>query len=521
VVPTGLGFSAPTAIESFNPLLSTSEVSKQLQHLILRPLLRLTPDYTIDFPRSLASGIEVRDGGQTYLVSMHPWMWSDGVKVTANDEAYAFGLIKQIGHVYPDYGAGGVPDLVQSLTVLNDHQFEIRMTRPVNPEWFELNGLNEIPPLPQHVWGNISTADLWSRQSDPTMFAVSDGPFVLETVALSRYVSLVPNPHYAGKKPTIGRFVMDFLEGADAFQAFSSGEVDMSDVPFALVGAVRTMPDAELVKTHPAFTYFTLTINFKNDAVDFFRDVRVRQAMADALDQQTMTKVVFRGFAKPLYGPVPAQPPTYLSPDAKAGKYPVGFDPERARALLRAAGFTPGPDGVMQKAGKRLHFEALLGASGTTGPQLASFMQRNFARVGIDMTIKEMEFNQILALAFGPPQRWESAFIGWTINGYPDGQQIFSTQGAENIAHYSDTRMDALVDAVNFGTDRQPLFAWQDYTSEQQPSIFFTNGYIPVVTRPGIAGVRDMINPDGALYPEELTITDPNFCHAAHDHHAS
>jgi peptide/nickel transport system substrate-binding protein len=442
------------------------------------------------------------------------------VPVTADDAAYAFEAIKQLGHIYQNYDAGGVPDLVRELKVLNAHQFEIRTTRPVNPVWFELNGLNGIIPLPRHVWKNMSTDEMWRRQSDPTLFAVGDGPYRLERMVLSRYISLVRNPRFGGKPGTVPRIVIDFLQGADAFQAFSSGEVDASDLPFALVDKARLLPGVAVIATHPAFLYLTLTLNYGNDDAAFFRDVRVRQAMADAIDQAGMVRVIFHGFGTPLHGAVPPLPPTFLSPDARAGRFPVGYDPGRARALLAASGFTPGADGMLQKNGRRLGFTALLSIGGTSGPQIAQFIQRDFAAVGIDMRIKQMEFNQMLALAFGPKQGWQAEFISWTIEGFPDGQQNFSSRGSENMGHYSDPTMDRLVDAVNFSGGTQALDAWQDYTAAQQPVIFFSDGYIPVIVRAGIAGARDMINPDGALYPEELTITDPNFCHAAHNRRA-
>jgi peptide/nickel transport system substrate-binding protein len=517
VLPTGLGFSSPTAVESFNPILVTALAAQQVSHLILQPMFELTPNYTIDFSRSIASAVDVSDNNQTYRVTLRPWLWSDGVAMTAHDVAYGYRLIRQIGHIYPDYGAGGVPNLVRSFTVLNDQQFEVRTTRPVNPLWFELNGLNLIYALPEHVWGNVSTDELWRRQSDPSFFAVSDGPFILEHLALSRYVSFTPNPQYSGHKSQIGRVVFDFLQGGDALQAFATGEVDLTDVPYALLPKIQAMPDVRMVQTHPAFTYFTLSLNFANPAVDFFHDLRVRQALADALDQKTMIDVIFHGDGTPLHSPVPPRPDTFLSPSARAGQFPVDYDPARARELLREAGFTPGPNGILQKNGRPLAFTVLLSTGGSTGPQIAQFMQRDYAKLGIDMQIKQMEFNQMLALAFGNPHGWQSMYIGWTINGYPDGQQIFSTKGAENISHYSDTHMDALVDAVNYGDGLAPLFAWQDYAAQQQPSIFFSDGYAPVVARRGIGGTADLIDPDGTLHPERLTITDPGFCHAAHD----
>ena len=94
----------------------------------------------------------------------------------------------------------------------------------------------------------------------------------------------------------------------------------------------------------------------------FFADVRVREAIADAINQPEMIGLAMHGHGYPVYGPVPPVPASFLSPAAQAGHYSVGYDPEKAKALLAVAGYAPGRDGIMQKDGKPLAFTLMIPA---------------------------------------------------------------------------------------------------------------------------------------------------------------
>ena len=93
----------------------------------------------------------------------------------------------------------------------------------------------------------------------------------------------------------------------------------------------------------------------------------------------------------------------------KAGHYPVGYDPAKARALLQAAGYSPGRDGIMQKDGKKLSFTYLMSTGDELIQQIAELTQADIAKIGIQMKVREIEFNQMLALLTNPRGDWRAA----------------------------------------------------------------------------------------------------------------
>ena len=351
---------------------------------------------TIDWSRSIANNVSTPDNGTTYNVSLRPWHWSDGVPVTTADVAYAFKLIKALGTTYAQYGAGGMPDIVKSLNIISPTQFQLVLTHRVNPTWFIYNGLFLLSPLPEHSWGKYTVDEIFQGQSSPAFFRVVDGPLQASRLDIGLDLVLVPNPAYDGPKSHFHRLIFKFLDSdGAALQGVEAGDLDMANAPHTLWRAVQHLPGLTLTTLPPVLAYGEIALNFRNPAVAFFRDVRVREAMADAIDQATMIKLVDHGQGVQIYGPVVPEPPTFLSPEMKAGIYPVGYDPAKARALLQAAGYSPGPDGIMRKDGKELSFVYLMLSGGAANEQVTELTQADLLKIGIRMKVREVEFNQL------------------------------------------------------------------------------------------------------------------------------
>jgi peptide/nickel transport system substrate-binding protein len=237
--------------------------------------------------------------------------------------------------------------------------------------------------------------------------------------------------------------------------------------------------------------------------------VRVRDAIADAIDQQQVIDLAMHGHGVITYGPVPPSPPVFLSPAAKAGNYPVGYDPGQARALLAQAGFTPGPDGILQKHGQRLVFTLLVPAAQVMRIEMAEVIQQNLRAVGIEMKVRQEEFNKILTEMVSQPHAWEAILIAEDISAYPSGESLFMSGGFYNDNGYNSAEMDRLIKQSTEAPGVAGLYAYQDYASSQQPVIFLPNEDYSVLVRDGLHGVEDFMNPLGVWAPEKLYCTAP------------
>ena len=513
VLPPGIGQDSPSAVTSLNWLLTDSIYNQEALQQIYRPLVWLDRNLNYDPAMSVASAVRTTDGGRTWLLTLKPWVWSDGVPLTAQDVVFTFDLIRKLGPGYIGYDVGGIPNLVDKVVALSPHTVDIQLTKRVNPEWFLRLGLgNTIRPLPEHVYRGLSLVALRARQTDPSLYAVSDGPFLLKDWNVARHLVLVPNPRFGGQHPTIKRLVLDFLQGGNALQALRAGETDAANVPFQLWDLARSLPGFRTVPFGGPFTYMSIILNFRSQHAPFLTDVRVRQAIAAAVDQKEIIRLAFHGQSKEIHGPVPVALTGFLSPQAKAGYKNLEYNPRHAGALLDAAGWKPGPDGIRMKDGRPLAFNVAVSSGAATRMIELQVVQRNLRAVGIAMSLRGIEFNQLLATLNGNGHDWDGVVIGWTIESYPDVQEFFATDGVANYGHYHDATMDKLADAVITEPGNSALYAVQDYAAEQQPFIFLPDGRHSGLVRNGLHGIAAMASPAGTWAPELLRLSGALAC---------
>jgi peptide/nickel transport system substrate-binding protein len=506
IIPPGIGAGTGADVTSLNPQLVQSLYNQEAADLMFMQLVWVNRFHTIDYSRSLAAAVTTPDAGKTYNISLRPWHWSDGVPVTAADVAYTFNMVKQLGGTWPGFGTGGMPDIIASLTVTDPTHFTVILKRQVNPEWFILNGLQTLVPVPAHIWGRYTQDQIWQNQSSVPFFQVVDGPLVIKRLVIGQYAEFVPNPAYDGPKMHFSRLIMKFMNSENAeLQAVESGDLDMANVPFPLFDMAQHLPGLHIVTLQPAYSWNELIPNLANANSTFFADVRVRQALADAISQQQIIQLAMHGQGDAVYNAVPPVPAAFLSPAARNKNYPVGYNPQKARALLQQAGFSPGPDGIMQKASEKLSFTILVPAGQEMRIEIAESIQQTLRAAGIEMKVHQVEFNQVLSLLVGAPQKWQAILLATTITPYPTGEAQFVTGAFYNNNGYSDPTMDKLISASTDKPGMNALFAYEDYTAEQQPVIFLPVEKYSVLVRNGLHGVDNFINPLGFWSPEQLT----------------
>jgi peptide/nickel transport system substrate-binding protein len=510
VIPTGLGVAPSADITSMNPMLVTAIYNQEAASLLYLGLIWIGRDAKIDYSRSLASAITSPDNGTTYDVTLRPWHWSDGTLVTTADVAYTWKLINQLGTTYAGYGAGGMPDIVKSFKVISPTQFEVVLKHSVNTNWYIYNGLSAFELLPAHSWGKYTTDQIWQAQSSPDFYNVVDGPVKIQQLNIGLDAVFVPNPAYEGPKMHFDRLVFKFFhtDGA-SLQQVESGDLDMANAPLAFWGAIQHVAGLHVVSLPPSLGFNEVSYNFRDDRVAFLRDVRVRQAITDAIDQNEIVSLVYHGQGEPVYGPVPPNPPTFLSPEMRAGHYPVGYDPAKSRALLAAAGFSPGPDGIMVKNGQKLSFTTLFPSGDATADQDVLFEQASLRKVGIEEKIQNIEFNQMLALIENPKAHWEAATLGLTIGGYPSGEDLFAPGAYENMGGYNDPKMNAYIAESTDKPGLQGLYDYENYASEQQPIMFQQKQATPLLVADRIQNAAAFVDPAGQYYPDQLYCTVP------------
>ncbi len=499
------------AISSLHPLLTHSVSDAAIFTQLFRPLLWFDHDGAIDFADSEAEAIEVSADRMMFRIALKPWRWSDGRPVTADDLVYGFKLIRELGAAYFNAGVGGMPGLVASVRAEAPLTLAVRTTRPVNPDWFEGLGLANLVALPRHAWGGVPLAVQQVRQADPEFLSVVDGPFRLARLAPGRFVALAPNPAWRGHPVGVDRLLVQFVTGTQSLTMLRAGELDLANLPVSLLAVADRLAGFRRVVLRDDQSLQYLAYNFANPATAFFRELGVRQAIADAVDQAGLIAIVDHGQAAPVHGPVPDAMAGFSSSAARAGHWATGFDPARARALLTAAGFRLGADGVLQRRGVRLEWTDLVPAGAEAVLLTGQVVQAELAAVGIRMALRPMELNQFIETTYNHPLDWQSVSGVTGIGLYPALDDFGSTSSV-NAGHFADAAVDALLDRLSREPGRAALFTLADRLAGEQPLLFLPTPRTMLLVAPGLEGVSEAFQTDYFFKLEYLRLVGGRRC---------
>jgi peptide/nickel transport system substrate-binding protein len=243
----------------------------------------------------------------------------------------------------------------------------------------------------------------------------------------------------SGVQRVITRFIPDASTRVAALEA---GEIDISDVTPIL--DMKRLKDARGYRTmigNAAGIPFGLELNGSRG---IFADVRVRRALAMAVDRKALSENLFFGLIDPAYGPLSKDTPGYWAGTEELYKP----DTKAAMALLDEAGWKPGPDGVRMKDGQRL--SGFYGAPPPLEPDTAVEIQAVARRVGFDLKVETITFARNQALVFDNafdmlPVRWIQADPTCLENLFSSASIPSPGRYRFNWMQLRDARLDALL----------------------------------------------------------------------------
>ena len=205
-----------------------------------------------------------------------------------------------------------------------------------------------------------------------------------------------------------------------------------------------------------------------------FGDKAVRQALTLAIDRQS----IIDGFMGPQHATIVN---TSLSPAyreiADTSLDPYQYNPQRASALLREAGWSPGPDGILQKNGKKFSFELAAPVGNPRRNYAATIVQQNLREIGIECRLKFDE-----SLIFNKNQnefRYDAALSGLAAETLPFQLIIWGSDFASrpfNSSAFQNRELDAVIAELSgplAGERKQALWkTYQKILHEEQPRTF-------------------------------------------------
>ena len=288
--------------------------------------------------------------------------------------------------------------------------------------------------------------------TDMTTQPVGCGPFRFVSAEPDKEVVLERNDAYWGQKAHVERLrftvVPDTTTRALELRK-GSADIASNALTSDMVLALEKEPNLE-VEHAPGTVLNYLAFNLRDPIL---RDVRVRQAIAYAIDRRPMIEYLWRGFAQAANSILPPQSWAY-NPDVPKYEYA----PDKAKKILDDAGY-PVINGV------RFHLTMKTSTEETTRLMVA-VLQQQLRTVGIALDIRTFEFATFFAdVTSGAYQVYSLRWIGGNedpdIFEYAFHSGKFPPHGA-NRSYYANPKIDALIDQGRAETDlarRKPIYA--------------------------------------------------------------
>lgn len=416
-----LRIQVPNSPDILNPVLSRTDVSRQIETLMYLPLAIFEGEENQWIPvlASEYSAESLTDGSAVYRMKMRPRAtWSDGRTVTAED--VLFTLKMSLNPFLDSHSWAAYIDLIDSVHIDRD-ELTIRMNEPyILADEF----IASLQPFPQHIFdpeekmGDFSFREMknigslnpekreelkelarfFNRYGSLSQWPeVVSGPYRVtswvadQTLRLSRSDTFWGDEEdqlkelFSGNIDTIQYIFIS--DPQNALHAFANGQTD-------LIRSV-TEKDTTLIEKSggkvfsiPTYQMFYIALNHRKPLLE---QRKIRKGLSLMINREDMIEKLFRGYGRLAEGPIHPEKPYFVS-------FPDRFDPEEAAEIFEEEGcerregilYCPSEEGMMPM---RLH---LWTTQTTLSRQVATLLKSYWKKAGVDLTIQSADFRTFL-----------------------------------------------------------------------------------------------------------------------------
>ncbi len=469
---------------SLNPLLSDLMATAEVGSLIFSGLVKVNEkgewvaDLANEVPTRQNGGVS--PDGLTVTYRLRPGIaWHDGTPFSSADVKFTWELImnRRVNVVSRDgYDKIAAVDTPDANTVV------VRYRQYYAPFRTLFTTI-----LPRHILDGAEDVNKAAFNRAP----VGTGPFRLKEWRIAEAIYLEANAAYFLGRPNLDGIVYRVIPDSNIMLTqLKAGEIDIvSNVGLTQLEQVKGINGVRAVVT-PNMIWEHLDFNLDNV---LFQDVRVRRAIALALDRQAIITNNLKGVASPAVGDQSPLSWAY-NPVLKA----PARDVAAARELLTQAGFVPGSDGVFARSGRRLSFSLATTAGNKSREAVAQAIAQQLKEAGIEATVRLVDapafFGDVLKA-----RRFEAAMFAWVAGLDPDDIGLWHSRNipaagngyqGQNYAGWRNPEADGLTELgarlVDVEARKQAYFRIQELIVQEAP-------VIPLYFRSNIDAVSETV----------------------------
>ena len=409
-----------------------------------------------DTINDLVKDYEISADGLTYTMQLHEnILWHDGTPFSSEDVKFTYEThLREKGVQVERFQAIETiecPDANTVIFKLSHVDADLRVS------------MVNVDILPKHLYEGTDWLENPANQSP-----IGTGPYKFVEHKKGQSITLVANPDYFKGVPEIDKLIYKIIPDANTMvQAYLNGEIDVMDaaaaVEFGSMPLIEADPGSEYVVTMGSSRQYVVP----NQARGIFDDLKIRQAIALAVDKQAMVDLAHKGYAYPCVGFYTPTVPWAYTEDFRMPDRDVAT----ANQLMDEAGFPADASGVRIKDMEIVIFEF------AAFHDLATVLQSNLKEIGIECSITMLEYSAW-------SERMEKGDFDLSIisgNHGPSPANIKTrliTDGSMNYGGYSNTALDKLFDDVAAESDEAArgkiMYEIQRILHDDMPVMYLT-----------------------------------------------
>lgn len=466
------------------PMIAGESASSAIASHIFNSLLKY--DKNLELEGELAKSWSISKDQKTITFHLKPELkWADGKPLTSADALFTWQLVTDEKTRTP-YASDF--KLVTRAETPDPLTFRVTYAQPYAPALDSWAGLQIMP---EHL--------LKGQDINTAAFArhpIGSNYYQLAEWDNGERIVLSANPLSTQGRPRIDKLVSRFIpDPAAQFLELMADNIDVMNLdPIQYSRIVPARPElnkkiALYKELGNGYTY--MGFNLKRAPFD---DKRVRQAINYAINKQELIDGVLLGLGEPVASPY--KPGTrWVNPQLK----PYPYDPDKARQLLREAGYTgQNSEGILVRNGKPLSFELLTNQNAQRITS-AVLIQRRLKEIGIEVKIRQLEWASFLG-QYIKPGNFDAVILGWSLSLDPDQFSIWHSSqnhpGQFNFINYNNPEVDKLLEQGRLELNPEKrMKIYHEFSRlllEDSPIVYLFEGYgLPAIHK----RVRGIDNP--------------------------
>ena len=430
---------------NFNPLLYVNSGTEEVPEACMFDALwdinekgEFVPNLAVKVPTLENGGIS--QDGKVWKIELKKGIkWHDGIPFTAKDVEFTYQTI--INPKVAIRSRSGF-DLISEFKIIDDYNIEIHLSKPFVPFAWAWQKMHIVPSHILSKEADINTAPFNTQP-------IGTGPYKLVKRVAGSHMVYKRNMDYHRGAPAIETVIHKFVpDQTVAYTQFKTGEIDvfgLHGVPPVRFEEARKLPGKDALETPAPWVEFI----YFNCGKPQFQEKVVRQALYYAVDKEKWIKDIYYG--------LPPRTLSYLHPNHWAYSQNLkdpGYNPEKAAAMLKAAGWKKGADGIREKNGVKLKFTMSTTAGSKAREQAEAMIQANWKEIGVAMEIKNMPASVVWG-EYTTKSQFDTLMVGWepTVGMDPDytarchSKQIPAKYGTgSNYVQYENPELDKLME---------------------------------------------------------------------------